>query len=151
MTIIQSHPVSVGHYIPEVLPEHVSGAQAPGFSSSPGQAIRLPDLYQKFPGSPSRLVRYRVKLDASYLAQSEVVAEVWSLHGVGWVELARLYADKEFYIVDGPDQVALDPNTRELTRLFTYEPDRVEYAAKVYQKVVNRLAWEASLVLEALS
>lgn len=142
---------SVMYYTPTLTLEDISGAVASGTSTRTEQSVRLPDLYQKFPGSPSRLVRYRIKVDTSYLAQSEVVAEVWSLHGVGWTELARIYVDKEFYTINGPDESALDPRTREITKTLSVGSKGAEYVAGSWQKIVNRIAAEAALVLEAVS
>lgn len=139
---------TITHSIPVLTAEHVAGAVAPATSARPDQSIRLPDLYQKFAGSPSRLVRYQVKVDTSYLAQSHVIAEVWSLHGQGWVELARIYVDREFYTVQGPDVAALDPRTQEITKTLSVGSRGAEYVAGSWQKVVNRIAAEAALLID---
>lgn len=136
---------------PVLLPEHVTGAVAPNKKARAGQQVRLPDLYQKFAGSPGRLVRYRIKLDTSYLNQSEIVADVWSLHGKGWVELCRVIPDREFYIMEGPDVAATDLRCNEVTRTLSVESRGAKYVASSWQKVVNRIAAEAALLIEGLA
>lgn len=139
----------IGYTVPKLTAEHITGYGEN--SGARAQSIRLPDLYQKFSLSPhpSRLVRYRISLDTSYLNQSYAIAEVWSSHGVGWTELARLYMDREFFIISGPDQKATDPKTRELTSTHTISTKVAEYVAQSWQKVVTLLAAEAKMVLEA--
>lgn len=141
---------TISENVPVLQPEHIVGhSEDDTRTRKLPQSIRIPDLYQKFSLSPhpSRLVRYHIKIDHSFLNQSYAVAEVWSSHGVGWVELCKLKVEQEFYIIQGPDRSALDPRTRELTHAF--DSDKADYIAKSWQKVVNLLAAEAQEVLEA--
>ena len=128
---------------PKITAKHITG-HGPD-NGARVQSIRLPDLYQKV---GEDLVRYRISLDTSYLIQSHVVAEVW-VSGNGWTELARLYMDREFFIISGPDQKATDPKTRELTGINSISTKGAEYVAQSWQKVVTLLAAEAKMVLTA--
>lgn len=128
---------------PKITAEHITG-YGPN-SGARIQSIRLPDLYQKV---GEDLIRYQISLDTSYLIQSHAVAEVW-VGGNGWTELARLYVDREFFIISGPDQKATDPKTRELTSVNSISTKGAEYVAKSWQKVVTLLAAEAKMVLAA--
>lgn len=142
-------PSTISENTPVLQPEHIVGHSEDDTKNRKlPQSIRIPDLYQKFSLSPhpSRLVRYRIKFD-SYLNQSYAIAELWSSHGVGWVELCKLKLEQEFYIIQGPDRSALDPRTREITRAF--DSKKADYIAKSWQKVVNLLAAEAQEVLKA--
>ena len=109
-----------------------------------GQRINVADQYQKIDG---RVVRYRIELDMAYLAQSSMVAEVWS-EAAGWVELVSLRPKVEFYIASGPAKDALNPKSRELMRIFN--ADKADQAAKSWQKVVALLAAESKKVLAAI-
>ena len=107
------------------------------------QKVALADQYQKI---GDWVVRYRVAIDGSYLVQSTMEAEVWT--DAGWTNLVTLQPEVEFYIVNGPDVAATDPQSRELTRLF--DAENAAYAAQSYQKVYDLLAAEAKKVLAAI-
>ena len=107
------------------------------------QRVTLADQYQKI---GDWVVRYRVAIDGSYLVQSTMEAEVWT--DAGWTNLVTLQPEVEFYIVNGPDVAATDPQSRELTRLF--DAENAAYAAQSYQKVYDLLAAEAKKVLAAI-
>ena len=128
---------------PKITAKHITGYGEN--SGARAQSIRLPDLYQKVGDD---LIRYRISLDTSYLVQSHAVAEVW-VGGNGWTELARLYMDREFFTISGPDQKATDPETRELTTTYSISTKGAEYVAQSWQKVVTLLAAEAKMVLTA--
>lgn len=128
---------------PKITAEHITG-YGPD-SGARIQSIRLPDLYQKV---RNELVRYRVKVDTSYLFQSEAVAEVW-LTGSGWTELVSLHLDREFFIISGPDQKATDPKTRELTSINSINMKGAEYVAQSWQKIYNHLSDHAAMILDA--
>lgn len=129
--------------VPTILPKHITGYGEN--NGARAQSIRLPDLYQKVGDD---LIRYQISLDTSYLSQSRAVAEVW-VGGNGWTELARLYVDREFFTISGPDQKATDPKTRELTTTYSISTKGAEYVAQSWQKVVTLLAAEAKMVLAA--
>lgn len=144
-------PSTISENTPVLQPEHIVGHSEDDTKNRKlPQSIRIPDLYQKFSLSPHpiRLVRYRIKID-SYLNQSYAIAELWSSHGVGWVELCKLKLEQEFYIIQGPDRSALDPRTREITKAF--DSNKADYIAKSWQKVVDLLAAEAGEVLRAVT
>ena len=128
---------------PKITAEHITG-----YGPDTGariQSIRLPDLYQKV---RNELVRYRVKVDTSYLFQSEAVAEVW-LTGGGWTELVSLHLDREFYVVRGPDNKASDPDSRELTSTSSISTKGAEYVAQSWQKIYDHLFDHAAMILDA--
>lgn len=132
---------------PHLVPTDLTGHQSPNASSShPPQQVSLPDLYHQI---GDRLVRYRVKIDSSYISQSDAVADVWSRHGVGWLELARINVGREFYFEMGPAKNATDPESRELSKFLRY--DNAYTASQSWQKVVDRLADEAATVLELIN
>lgn len=138
--------MTIRHTIPQLTGEDLTGPVAPGATPTGGQTTVLPHLYQRV---TDRVVRYRISLDTSYLVQSSAIADVWTQ--AGWVELAQIRVDKEFYIISGPDQAATNPSVPELTRgqsIGKRQP--AEYVAQSFQKVVNRLAQEAEMVLDAV-
>ena len=138
-----SNPIIL-YTTPQLLSVHIAGAEGK-FKSR--QSVYLPDFYQRFELSPRppRLVRYRVCVDTSHLGQSGALAEVWSGHGQGWVELCQLHFPSEFYV--GSSDGALDPDTPELLSSYTQDPSRI---VRSWQKIYERLACEAETVLEVI-
>ena len=135
---------------PELTKEHILGSRSGEASPRPPQQLRIPDLYQRVLNSPhpTSLVRYRVKIDSSYLDQSSAVAELWSGHGQGWVELAQIYVGREFYTIPGPNKDALDPSSREISKFLDWK--RAGEVAISWQKIIKRLSDEATLVLRLI-
>lgn len=128
---------------PKITAEHISG-YGPD-SGARVQSIRLPDMYQKVRNA---LVRYRVRVDTSYLSQSEAVAEIW-LTSSGWTELVSLHLDREFYVFSGPDRQASDSDSRELTATNSINLKGAEYVAQSWQKIYNHLSDHAAMIIDA--